>query len=240
MPDTLDLRGRLCSLLDLTTLRAIDQRQDIVALCEHAVTPGPALPPVAAVCVHADRADVAVSMLAGTPVRVAAVAGAFPHARSPLSVRVAEIEHVIAVGVDEVDVVIDRAKVLASQWGELAQELATIRKAAGDRTLKIILEAAEIPDPERLRAASMAALGAGANFLKTGTGRAGPATPAMVAALLDAVRQHGGGGVKVSGGVRTIEQARAHLAQADQLFGMATKEQFRIGASGLLDELARG
>lgn len=238
MTDAPTDRARVCSLLDLTMLRAIDQRQDIVRLCQHAAAPGAGLPPVAAVCVHADRADVAVSMLAGTSVRVAAVAGAFPDARSPLAVRVAEIEHVVALGVDEVDVPIDRARVLASQWGELAQELATIRKASGDATLKLILEGSEIADPAMLRAAGLASLEAGADFLKTSTGRAGPATPQMVGVLLGVVLEHGRGGVKVAGGVRTFEQARDFLIQADVALGPVTPDGFRIGASTLLDDLA--
>ncbi|MDX1510649.1 MAG: deoxyribose-phosphate aldolase [Nitriliruptorales bacterium] len=237
MTDPSGVRARLCSLLDLTTLHATDQRQDVVALCQHAVTPGGGLPSVAAVCVHADRADVAVSMLDGTPVRVAAVAGAFPHARSPLAIRAAEIEHVVALGVDEVDVPIDRAKVLASQWGELASELATLRKAAGEATLKVILETAEISDPAALRHACATALEAGADFLKTSTGQAGAATPEATRVLLEAVREQRRGGVKVAGGVRSLEQATGYLAQADALWGTATADTFRIGASSLLDAL---
>lgn len=237
MPDLPTDRARVCSLLDLTTLRATDQRHDVVKLCEHAAAPGAGLPRVAAVCVHADRADVAVSMLGGTSVNVAAVAGAFPHARSPLAVRIAEIEHVVALGVDEVDVPIDRAKALASQWGELAQELATIRKAAGETTLKLILEGSEIADPATLRAAGLAALEAGADFLKTSTGTSGPATPTMVDVLLGVLLEHGRGGIKVAGGVRTYDQARDFLIQADVALGPVTPERFRIGASSLLDDL---
>lgn len=230
-------RALLCSLLDLTSLHAIDQRQHIMALCERAIAPGPGLPPVAAVCVHADRADVAVTMLSKSPVRVAAVAGAFPHGRSPLSVRLAEIEHVAATGADEIDVVIDRAKVLASQWGEVAQDLKSIRKAAGETTLKIILEVSEIPDPEMLRAAGKVALDAGADFLKTSTGMAGGATIEAVDVLLDAIAHHGTGGIKVSGGVRTGEQAKDFLHQVIDTLGPVGSDRFRIGASSLLDEL---
>ena len=223
-------------LLDLTTLDEGDTADTVRALCAKAQTPQG---PVAAVCILPGLAAVAVEELQDSPVRVATVAN-FPDGAYDPDGAAATAAQAIADGVDEVDVVAPWRSVLQGDDEALARLVAATADAVGDKTLKVILETGSLPDPATIRAMADAALIAGAVFLKTSTGKVGPGADLGSARILaEAVRDFGSGGVKVSGGVRTAEQADDYIRVVAAILGedAVTPERFRIGASSLLDAL---
>jgi deoxyribose-phosphate aldolase len=227
------------AVIDLTTLEDDDTPARVRALCEKAQTPRG---PVAAVCILPRFAAVAVEALQGSPVKVATVAN-FPDGAYDPDGAAATAAQAVADGVDEVDVVAPWRSVLQGDDEALARLVAMTSDACGDRTLKVILETGSLPDPLTIRAMADAALDAGAFFLKTSTGKFGPgADLGSARVLLEAVRDNGSGGVKVSGGVRTAEQADDYLRLTSAILGedAVTPERFRIGASSLLDALLAG
>lgn len=227
------------ALLDLTTLEDDDTPEKVRALCEKAQTPRG---PVAAVCVLPGLAAVAVEALRDSPVRVATVSN-FPGGAYDPAGAAATAERAVADGVDEVDVVAPWRAVLEGDDEALARLVSLTAEACQGRTLKVILETGSHPDAATTRAMADAALAAGAFFLKTSTGKIGPgADLGSARVLLEAVRDHGSGGVKVSGGVRTAEQADDYMRLAAAILGeeAVTPERFRIGASSLLDALLAG
>lgn len=224
------------ALLDLTSLGDADTADDVRRLCARAVTPRG---PVAAVCVLPRLAAVAVAELRGGPVRVATVVD-FPAGEGGAALAAQEVGAAVAAGVDELDVVIPWRAHLAGDRDAVGAVVTACVGAADGRIVKAILETGSHPHLAATRAMADAALDAGAVFVKTSTGKAGAgATPAAARVLLEAVRDHGSGGVKVSGGVRTAEDARTYLSLAAEVCGEAwiTPATFRIGASGLLDAL---
>ncbi len=226
------------ALLDLTTLEDDDTPERVRALCERAQTPRG---PVAAVCVLPGLAAVAVEALRDSPVRVATVAN-FPDGAYDPEGAAATAAQAVADGVDEVDVVAPWRSVREGDDESLARLVSVTADAVGDKTLKVILETGSHPDPVTTRAMADAALAAGAFFLKTSTGKVGPgADLGSARVLLEAVAAYGSGGVKVSGGVRTVEQADDYVRLAGAILGedAVTPERFRIGASSLLDALLR-
>lgn len=236
------------SLLDLTTLEGTDTPGRVRELCATARVPEPrddACPRPAAVCVYSDLVGVAAEALGDTPLLVAAVAGGFPAGRMPTAVRVADVRAAVEAGADEVDVVIDRGAVLDGRWSAARDQLVALGEAAGAARLKVILEAGELGDLTVVRRAAWLAFAAGADMVKTATGKiAAGSTPALVAVLAETARQYEEltarpVGVKAAGGVRTVEQAVAHLAVVEAVGGSAwlTPERFRIGASSLLGAL---
>jgi deoxyribose-phosphate aldolase len=225
-------------LLDLTTLDEGDTADTVRALCAKAQTPQG---PVAAVCILPGLAAVAVEELQDSPVRVATVAN-FPDGAYDPEGAAATAAQAIADGVDEVDVVAPWRSVLEGDDEALARLVAATAEAVGDRTLKVILETGSHPDPATTRAMADAALSAGAFFLKTSTGKVGRGADLGSARVLaEAVRDFGSGGVKVSGGVRTAEQADDYIRVVAAILGedAVTPERFRIGASSLLDVLLK-
>lgn len=225
-------------LLDLTTLDEGDTADTVRALCAKAQTPQG---PVAAVCVLPGLAKVAVEELQDSLVRVATVAN-FPAGAYDPDGAAATAAQAIADGVDEVDVVAPWRSVLEGDDEALARLVAVTADAVGDRKLKVILETGSLPDPATTRAMADAALSAGAFFLKTSTGKVGPGADLGSARILaEAVRDFGSGGVKVSGGVRTAEQADDYIRVVAAILGedAVTPERFRIGASSLLDALLK-
>jgi deoxyribose-phosphate aldolase len=225
------------TLVDLTSLGSDDTPDVVRALCAKAVTPHGA---VAAVCIFPQFIGVAVEALAGTPVLVAAVTN-FPAGADDAQAAAQETADAVAAGADEVDVVAPwRAH--AADPDAVARLVAACAEAADGRTLKVILETGSHPDPVVTREMAAAALTAGADFLKTSTGKHGPgASPEAARILLEAVRDHGAGGLKVSGGVRTAEQAHGYIALAEEIHGpgWVGPATLRIGASSLLDDLLR-
>jgi deoxyribose-phosphate aldolase len=224
------------AVIDLTTLEDDDTPAKVRVLCEKAQTPRG---PVAAVCILPGLAAVAVEALKDSPVKVATVAN-FPDGAYDPDGAAETTAKAVADGVDEVDVVAPWRSVLQGDDESLARLVSMAADACGDRTLKVILETGSIPDPLTVRAMADAALDAGAFFLKTSTGKFGPgADLGSARVLLEAVRDKGSGGVKVSGGVRTAEQADDYLRLTSAILGenAVTPERFRIGASSLLDAL---
>jgi deoxyribose-phosphate aldolase len=236
------------SCMDLTSLEATDTPARVRTLAERALRPDPhdaTAPRPAAVCVWPDLVGDVADALAGSRIRAAAVAGAFPSARSPLEVRVAEVEAALAAGASEIDLVIDRAALADDRPHEALRQLEVLREACGPATCKVILETGSLADPDAVQRAAWVALLAGADFLKTSTGKDGPgASPAAVWVLLRAAVDHGREtgrwvGVKVSGGVRTADDAVGYLRLARHLAGDEALRpgRLRLGASSLLDAL---
>lgn len=228
---------RALACLDLTDLSDSCEERDVERLCARATTPWGN---VAAVCVWPRFVAEAKRMLDISRVHVATVVN-FPHGREDAGPPVAETKQALADGADEIDVVMPWRAVLDRREDEAAAVLRAVKSAAGSRPLKVILESGEIADTGRVRAAADLAIASGADFLKTSTGKTrSGATPEAVGAMLDAiaVASHPVG-LKVSGGVRTLDDARAYMDLAERRMGpgWATPANFRIGASGLLDAL---
>jgi deoxyribose-phosphate aldolase len=235
----------LVGCLDLTTLEGKDTPGQVRALCARAGAPAPGVPPVAAVCVYPTFAALARSALAGSSVKVAAVAGAFPSGHSPLEVKLADIRDAVAAGAEEIDVVIDRGALLAGESAGVARELRAMRESSGAATLKVILEVGELGSYQAIRRACDLALEAGADFIKTSTGKIGSsATPPVALLMCEAIREHfratgRAAGLKLAGGVRTTRAALGYLAIVKETLGDAWLHptRLRIGASALLDDL---
>ncbi|MCX7801120.1 MAG: deoxyribose-phosphate aldolase [Fimbriimonadales bacterium] len=233
--------------LDLTTLSATDTEEDVRRLCARGVRPLLYRPSerVAAVCVYPELVPTAREALGGTGVSVATVAAAFPHGQSLLRSRVAEVEHVRELGADEIDVVIRRPLALQGRWRELYDEVRAFRVAAEGCCLKTILATGELAEPAVIARAAIVCLMAGADFVKTSTGKETVnATLEAGAALCGAIRDYRqatgvSAGLKPAGGVRTTAQALDWCALVRATLGEAAlgPSTFRIGASGLLDEL---
>ena len=233
---------------DLTTLEGDDTPGRIRALCSQAVRPDPADPtvgPVAAVCVHPSLAGLAAELLAGTPVAVASVAGAFPSGMSPLEVKVAEVRAAVAAGAQEIDTVLNRSAFLSGRSDEAAAELRALREAAGEARFKVILEVCELGSVEAIAEATRLAIDAGADMVKTSTGKgAAGASPQAVLTMATTVADHcaAGGrpvGIKVSGGVRTAADALGYVGVVRSVLGedWLTPERLRFGASSLLADV---
>ena len=236
------------AMVDLTTLEGADTPGKVRAMCAKARQPDPgdlSVPPVAAVCVYPDLVEVARHAVAGSAVAVASVATAFPSGRASLAVKLADVADAVAAGADEVDMVIDRGAFLAGRYGQVYDEVRAVRDACGPAHLKVILETGELATLDNVARASWLAMMAGADFIKTSTGKVTPAsTPPVALVMLAAVRdfeQMSGRrvGVKVAGGIRTAKDAIRYLVLVNEVAGSAwlTPGLFRIGASTLLNDL---
>ena len=242
------------SMIDLTTLEGQDTPGKVRALCAKAKRPDPAdptAPMVAAVCVYPDLAHVAAAELAGSGVHVASVATAFPSGRTSLDVKLADVRYAVAAGADEVDMVIDRGAFLAGRYLDIFEEIVAVRGACdyvgqvGRAHLKVILETGELVTLDNVRRASWLAMLAGADFIKTSTGKVTPAaTLPVTMVMLEAVRDfretHGRQvGVKAAGGIRTSKDAIRYLVLVNETAGedWLDPHWFRIGASSLLNDL---
>jgi deoxyribose-phosphate aldolase len=238
-------------MVDLTTLEGADTPGKVRGLCAKAVRPDPAdpaVPPVAAVCVYPDLVSVAkaeLAALSGSQVAVASVATAFPSGRASLEVKLADVAEAVAAGADEIDMVIDRGAFLSGRYGQVYSEIRAVKEACGTAHLKVILETGELATLDNVSRASWLAMLAGADFIKTSTGKVSPAsTPPVALVMLAAVRDYervAGRrvGVKVAGGIRTAKDAIRYLVLVNETAGPAwlTPDLFRIGASSLLNDL---
>jgi deoxyribose-phosphate aldolase len=236
------------TMVDLTTLEGADTPGKVRAMSAKARRPDPAdpaVPAVAAVCVYPDLVGVAKKEVAGSTVAVASVATAFPSGRASLAVKQADVADAVAAGADEVDMVIDRGAFLAGHYGQVFSEITAVREACGPAHLKVILETGELATLDNVSRASWLAMLAGADFIKTSTGKVSPAsTPAVAQVMLTAVRDYelAAGrqvGVKVAGGIRTAKDAIRYLVLVNETAGprWLTPALFRIGASSLLNDL---
>ena len=234
--------------MDLTTLEGADTTGKIVAICAKAVRPDPldpSVPSVAAVCLYPQLVPVAAEKLAGTGVQVASVAGGFPSGLGPLDARLREISEVVDLGATEVDIVLNRSLFLGGRYRESFEELVAARDVAAEAHLKVILETGELGSYDRVRQASVLAMAAGADFIKTSTGKIGSgATPPVALCMMEAARdfhrQTGRRvGVKVAGGVRKSKQAIQYLVMLHETLGVdwLVPALFRIGASTLLNDV---
>jgi len=239
-------------MIDLTTLEGADTSGKVRALCAKAQRPDPTdrdCPSVAAVCVYPDLVPVAVEALRGSGVKVASVATAFPSGRASMAVKEQDTRDAVAAGADEVDMVIDRGAFLSGRYLQVYDEIRTVRAACtvGDRTahLKVILETGELATYDNVRRASWIAMLAGADFIKTSTGKVSPAaTLPVTLVMLEAVRDFRAAtgrqiGVKPAGGIRTAKDAIKHLVLVNETVGddWLDPDWFRLGASSLLNDL---
>jgi deoxyribose-phosphate aldolase len=236
------------SMLDLTTLEGSDTPGKVRHLCAKAVVPDPTRPEIpscAAVCVYPALVPVAREALRGTGVAVASVATGFPAGQTSLEVKVEETRDAVAAGAGEIDMVISREAYLSGDDARVAREIEAVKAACGDAHLKVILETAELPTYAHVRHASQLAIDAGADFIKTSTGKAKTgATPGVVLVMLETVRDHAWRtgqiiGVKAAGGVGTTKQAMHMLVLVKETLGdeWLTADRFRIGASSVLNDL---
>lgn len=235
------------SMVDLTTLEGMDTPGKVRALCAKALRPDPTdptTPHVAAVCVYGDMAGVARESV-GDALHVAAVATAFPSGRASLDVKLTDTREAVAAGADEIDMVIDRGAFLAGHYLDVYDEIVAVKEACGAAHLKVIFETGELRTYDNVRRASWLAMLAGADFIKTSTGKVSPAaTPPVTLILLEAVRDWHRVtgryvGVKPAGGIRTTKDAIRYLVMINEVCGEAwlTPDLFRFGASALLNDL---
>jgi deoxyribose-phosphate aldolase len=236
------------AMVDLTTLEGADTPGKVRAMCGKAVHPDPddpSAPPVAAVCVYPDLVATAREALPRGEVAVASVATAFPSGRASLNVKLADAADAVTAGADEIDMVIDRGAFLGGRYGQVYAEIVAVREACGGARLKVILETGELATLDNVARASWLAMLAGADFIKTSTGKVTPAaTPAVALVMLAAVRDFEAVsgrrvGVKVAGGIRTAKDAIRYLVLVNEVAGQAwlTPQYFRIGASTLVNDL---
>jgi deoxyribose-phosphate aldolase len=249
----LDLAIRM---VDLTTLEGADTPGTVRTLCAKGRRPDPddaTCPAVAAICIYNDLVPVAVEALRGSGVKVAAVATAFPSGRASLAVKLADTRDAVEAGADEVDMVIDRGAFLTGRYGQVFEQIVAVREvcAQGERShgrpahLKVILETGELVTYDNVRRAAWLAMAAGADFVKTSTGKIAPAaTLPVTLVMLEAVRDWFAQtgvvvGVKPAGGIRTAKDAVKHLVLVHETAGpdWLDPDRFRLGASGLLNDL---
>jgi len=240
--------AHIVSMIDLTTLEGSDTPDKVRALCRRARSPKPGdpeVPPVAAVCVYPSLVEAARRELRGSPVRIASVATAFPSGQSFEDLRLEEVRRAVEAGADEIDIVIRRGALLRAEHPRVFDEIAAAKERCGPAHLKVILETGELGSYDRVRRASRIALDAGADFIKTSTGKIAPAaTLPVTLVMLHALRDHflatgRAAGMKPAGGIRTAKQAWQYLVMVKETLGDAwlTPERFRFGASSLLNDV---
>lgn len=239
-------------MVDLTTLEGADTPGKVRALCAKAVRPDPSdptVPSVGAICVYNDMVKIARTELdnnGGQNIPVAAVSTAFPSGRASMEVKIRDTKDALENGAAEIDMVIDRGAFLSGRLGEVFDEIKAIKEVCGASAhLKVILETGELVTLDNVRKASYLAMLAGADFIKTSTGKVAPAATApVVLVMLEAVRDYYKEtgiriGVKPAGGIRTTKDAMKQLVLVNETAGpeWLTPSLFRIGASALLNDL---
>lgn len=236
------------SMIDLTTLEGMDTEGKVIQLCQKAMKPHaslPDLPKVAAVCVYPNMVKVAKERLKGSGIHVASVATAFPSGMATLEDKLEETKRAVEYGADEVDMVISRGKFLRGEYSFVFDEIQQIKEACGDAHLKVILETGELQTYENVRKASDLAMQAGADFIKTSTGKVQPAaTQPVTLVMLEAIRDYYYDtgrmvGMKPAGGIRKAKQAIQYLVLVKETLGgkWLTPDYFRFGASSLANDL---
>ncbi|HKG57607.1 MAG TPA: deoxyribose-phosphate aldolase [Candidatus Limnocylindrales bacterium] len=241
----LDLTIRM---IDLTTLEGKDTPGKVRALCAKGIHPkpgDPTIPSVAAICIYPSLVAEAKDALKGTDVKVASVATAFPSGQTFRDVKIAETRQAVDAGADEIDMVIDRAAFLGGDYATVFDEIVDIKEACADAHLKVILETGELETYDNVRRASVLAMAAGADFIKTSTGKVTPAatlpvTLVMLEAIRDFERASGRQvGMKPAGGIRTAKDAIGYLVVLYETLGprWMTPDWFRFGASSLLNDV---
>jgi len=238
----------ILSVIDLTTLEGSDTNKKIKDVCFQArrfKVNGADIPNVAAVCFYPPFAALAKSQLKNTGINVACVAGAFPSGQAPLDVRIAEVRYAVEQGADEIDMVISRGRFLEGDFQYVYNEVEAIKEACGKAHLKVILETGELENLSNIRKASDIAIAAGADFIKTSTGKIPQAaTLEAFIVMLDAIKEHYDKtgkmiGIKPAGGIRDAAEALKYLLVLDKVLGKKWMNNtwFRIGASSLANNV---
>jgi deoxyribose-phosphate aldolase len=241
----LDLAVRM---MDLTTLEGADTPGKVSALASKAIRPDPAdltVPSVAAICIYPSLVPTAVERTRGTSVKVASVATAFPSGQSPTHIKVAEARDAVELGADEIDMVIDRGAFLSGRYAKVYDEIVQVKEAIGGAHLKVILETGELGTYDNVRRASLLAMAAGADFIKTSTGKLPsaatlPVSLCMLEAIRDVHEETGRRvGMKSAGGIRQAKQAVQYLVLLHETLGTEwlTPDLYRLGASTLLNDV---
>lgn len=236
------------NMIDLTTLEGKDTPQKVQQMCYKAMHLHDEianLPTVAAVCVYPSMVKIAKTALQHSTVKVASVSTAFPSGQAPLSVKLADTTFAVSEGADEIDMVISRGKFLAGEYNFVFDEIAAIKEACGKARLKVILETGELVTLDNVRKASDLAIYAGADFIKTSTGKIQPAatmqvTYTMLMAIKDYFDKTGIRiGMKPAGGISTSKSALHYLVMVKETVGTdwLTNEWFRFGASSLANDV---
>jgi deoxyribose-phosphate aldolase len=241
----LDLAIRM---MDLTTLEGKDTPGKVHALCQKGMHPlpgDPSIPHVAAICVYPAMVAEAKAALGGSGVKVASVATGFPSGQTFREIKTAEVRAAVDAGADEVDMVIDRGAFLSGDYRTVFEEIVEVKEAAGPAHLKVILETGELETFDNVRRASILAMTAGADFIKTSTGKVTPAaTLPVTLVMLEAIRDFEDAtgrqvGMKPAGGIRTAKDAIQYLVVLYETLGprWMSPDWFRFGASGLLNDV---
>lgn len=236
------------SMLDLTTLSPCDTERSVRELSERVMSfydDYPTLPNVASICVYPPFVECVGLVVDGTPMRITSVAGGFPASQTYLEVKALEVAMAVESGADEIDIVLPVGKILDGEYDDAASEIMLLREEAGDATLKVILESGELRSPEKIYDASMVAIHAGADFIKTSTGKSEvSATPEAVVVMCQAIKDHFAAtdemvGIKVAGGVRTAKDVALYYTIVEHILGREwlTPDHFRIGASSAANAL---
>jgi len=236
------------SMIDLTTLEGKDSPGKVKQLCykaAHLHDQFPNLPSVAAICVYPTMVSIAKKALENTNINVASVATAFPSGMTSLEYKLNEVKMVVADGADEVDMVISRGKFLRGEYTYVADEISAVKEACGKAHLKVILETGELVTLDNVRLASDIAMKAGADFIKTSTGKVSPAaTPPVVLVMLEAIRDYYKKtgkkiGMKPAGGISKAKLAIQYLVMIKETLGQdwLHADLFRFGASSLANDV---
>ena len=236
------------NMIDLTTLEGKDTPGKVRQMCYKAIhlhDSLPGLPTVAAVCVYPSMVGLAKSMVKNSGVKVASVSTAFPSGQAPMDVKIADTKFAVNEGADEIDMVISRGKFLAGEYNFVFDEIAAIKEVCGKARLKVILETGELATLDKVRKASDIAIYAGADFIKTSTGKIQPAatmqvTYTMLMAIRDYFDETGEMvGMKPAGGISNSKLALHNLVMVKELLGekWLTNEWFRFGASSLANDV---
>ncbi len=238
----------ILNCIDLTTLEGSDNKSKIDRLCQKSLSfidPVKETKGTAAVCVYPPFVAQCKKNLSGTPIKVASVAGAFPAGQSPISIKMEEIKYALDEGADEIDMVISRGKFLEGKYSEVFDEIASIKDLCGSITLKVILETGELITPANIYKASLLAMEAGGDFIKTSTGKiAVNATPESFLIMLDAIKFYFEKtkkviSIKPAGGITDTPTALLFLRILENVLGekWLSNKCFRIGASRLADTI---
>lgn len=245
-----DITKKLISFLDLTTLEGKDTRDSVVRLCEKAKLPLPGrndIPSCAAVCVYPVFIKTVKENLQGSGIKTASVATGFPSGQYHREVKLLDVEMCLKDGADEIDMVISRGEFLSGNYQYVFDEINMVKNLCGNITLKVILETGELVSLENIRKASFIAMEAGADFIKTSTGKISPAATLPVTfVMLETIREYyeltgKKIGIKPAGGIRTADEAFAFYSLVYNVMGeeWLNSTLFRIGASSLLDNLVK-
>lgn len=244
----IDALNTVLSMIDLTTLEGKDSPGKVKQLCykaAHLHDQFPNLPSVAAICVYPTMVPIAKKALENTNINVASVATAFPAGMTSLEYKLEEVKRVVVDGADEVDMVISRGKFLRGEYNYVSDEISLVKEACGQAHLKVILETGELVTLDNVRLASDLAMEAGADFIKTSTGKVSPAaTPPVVLIMLEAIRDYYKKtgkkiGMKPAGGISKAKLAIQYLVMIKETLGQdwLAADLFRFGASSLANDV---